>query len=68
MRYSNLQSFRQIYTKYTKEQSEKEDDDNSIRNERSKPTIILIATFYETIDNVKYDLSSFRRYVHLLSK
>ncbi len=36
--YPNLQSFRQIYTKYAKEQLEKEDNGNgnSIRNEQSK--------------------------------
>jgi hypothetical protein len=56
--YPNLQTFRQIYTKYAKEQLEKEDNSNSIRNEQSRPRIILIATFYETIDSVKHSLSA----------
>jgi hypothetical protein len=57
--YPNLQSFRQIYTKYAKEQLEKEDNNsNSIRNEQSRPRIILIATFYETPDSVKHHLSA----------
>jgi hypothetical protein len=56
--YPNLQSFRQIYTKYAKEQLEKEDNSNSIRNEQSSPRIILIATFYETTDSVKHHLSA----------
>jgi YesN/AraC family two-component response regulator len=44
--YPTLQTFRQIYTKYAKEQLEKEDNNsNSIRNEQSRPRIILIATF-----------------------
>jgi hypothetical protein len=56
--YPTLQTFRQIYTKYAKEQLEKkEDNSNSIRNEQSRPRIILIATFYETIDRVKHHLS-----------
>lgn len=58
--YPNLQSFRQIYTRYAKEQLEKEDNNcsNSIRNEQSRPRITLIATFYETPDNVKHELSA----------
>jgi hypothetical protein len=56
--YPNLQTFRQIYTKYAKEQLEKEDNSNSIRNEQSRPRIILIATFYETVDSVKHHLSA----------
>src|SRR5829696_6037855 len=56
--YPNLQTFRQIYTKYAKEQLEKEDNSNSIRNEQSRPRIILIATFYETTDSVKHHLSA----------
>jgi hypothetical protein len=55
--YPTLQSFRQIYTQYAKEQLEKEDNSNSIRNEQSRPRIILIATFYETPDSVKHHLS-----------
>jgi hypothetical protein len=54
--YPDLQTFRQIYTKYAKEQLEKENNSNSIRNEHSKPRIILIATFYETIESVKHHL------------
>ncbi|MDQ3836126.1 MAG: hypothetical protein M3270_04235 [Thermoproteota archaeon] len=58
--YPNLQSFRQIYTRYAKEQLEKEDNNssNSIRNEQSRPRITLIAAFYETPDNVKHELSA----------
>jgi hypothetical protein len=56
--YPNLQTFRQIYTKYAKEQLEKEDNSNSIRNEQSRRRIILIATFYETVDSVKHHLSA----------
>ena len=59
--YPNLQTFRQIYTKYAKDQLAKEDEDeknNSKGNEQSKPRIILIATFYETIDSVKHSLSA----------
>jgi hypothetical protein len=50
--YPTLQTFRQIYTKYAKEQLEKEDNSNSKRSEQSRPRIILIATFYETPDSV----------------
>jgi hypothetical protein len=62
--YPNLQTLRQIYTQYAKEQLEKgEEDDNSKGNEQSNPRIILIATFYETIfyetiDSVKHSLSA----------
>jgi hypothetical protein len=60
--YPNLQTFRQIYTQYVKDQlaktGEEEDDDNSTRNEQLKPRIILIATFYETIDSVKHNLNA----------
>ena len=59
--YPNLQTFRQIYTKYVKDQLAKEDEDeknNSKGNEQSKPRIILIATFYETIDSVKHSLNA----------
>jgi hypothetical protein len=61
--YPNLQTFRQIYTKYVKDkltkevEEEKEDDNNSKGNgQLSKPRIILIATFYETTDSVKHSL------------
>jgi hypothetical protein len=59
--YTNLQTFRQIYTRYAKGQLAKEDEDeknNSKGNEQSKPRIILIATFYETIDSVKHSLNA----------
>jgi hypothetical protein len=57
--YPDLQSFRQIYKKYVKDQLAKEDDDNNSKdNEQSKPRIILIATFYETTDSVKDHLSA----------
>jgi hypothetical protein len=63
--YPNLQTFRQIYTKYVKDklakevEEEKEDDNNSKGNgQLSKPRIILIATFYETTDSVKHSLSA----------
>ncbi len=50
--YPNLQSFRQIYTQFVKEQLEK-------ANESLMPrSIILIATFYETIDSIKHHLSA----------
>ena len=67
--YPTLQTFRQIYTKYVKEQlvagEEKDDDNNnnnnnnnnnSKANEQFKQRIILIATFYETTDSVKHHL------------
>src|SRR5215210_5203382 len=63
--YPNLQTFRQIYTRYAKDQlakegEEEEEDEkiNSKGNKQSKPRIILIATFYETIDSVKHSLSA----------
>ena len=65
--YPNLQSFRQIYTKYAKDQlgarEEGEDNDNSTSNSglnkhSNIPRIILIATFYETINSVKHHLSA----------
>jgi len=59
--YPDLQTFRQIYTKYAKEQLAKEEEaDNSTKgNEQSKkPRTLLIATFYETIDSVKHHLSA----------
>jgi hypothetical protein len=56
--YPNLQTFRQIYTRYVKDQLAKEDEEeNNIRNEQFKPRIIiLIATFYETVNSVKHNL------------
>jgi hypothetical protein len=65
--YPNLQTFRQIYTQYVKEQLEKAEDkedhsDNNNNNHRPNkhllPRIILIATFYETIESVKHHLSA----------
>jgi hypothetical protein len=49
--YPNLQSFRQIYTQFVKEQLGKTD-------ESLMPRIILIATFYETVDSIKHHLSA----------
>lgn len=68
--YPNLQAFRQIYSLFAKGELEKggevkgEDDDNdndnnnTKGNDGSKPRIILIATFYETVDSVKHTLSA----------
>ena len=56
--YPNLQTFRQIYTKYVKDQLAKEDGNNTKLNEPSLPRIMLIATFYETTDSVKHHLSA----------
>jgi hypothetical protein len=62
--YPNLQTFRQIYTQYVKDQlvkekeeQEQKNNNNNTRNTQLKPRIILIATFYETIDSVKHSLS-----------
>ncbi len=68
--YPNTQTFRQIYTKYVKDQvvsarkqegEEEKNNNNSSRdsNEQSKSRIILIAPFYETADSVKHQLSAF---------
>jgi MEDS: MEthanogen/methylotroph, DcmR Sensory domain len=59
--YPSLQSLRQIYTNYVKDQLAKEADDNNSSNSwngQSKSRIILIATFYETVDSVKHTLSA----------
>jgi MEDS: MEthanogen/methylotroph, DcmR Sensory domain len=56
--YPDLQSFRQIYTTYVKDQLAEEDDNNVKGNEQSMPRIILIATFYETTESVKENLSA----------
>ena len=67
--YPNTQTFRQIYTKYVKDQlvsarkqevEEEDNNNNSSRdnNEQSKSRIILIAPFYETVDSVKNHLSA----------
>jgi hypothetical protein len=67
--YPSTQTFRQIYTKYVKDhlvsarkqEVEEENNNNSSRdnNKQSKPRIILIAPFYETVDSVKHQLSAF---------
>ena len=67
--YPSTQTFRQIYTKYVKDQlaaaraqEGKEDNNNNSsreNNEQSKSRIILIAPFYETVDSVKHQLSAF---------
>ncbi len=70
--YPNTQTFRQIYTKYVKDQlaparkQEVEEENNNNNNnnssrdnkEQSKSRIILIAPFYETVDSVKHQLST----------
>jgi hypothetical protein len=62
--YPNLQTFRQIYTKYgqvelAKAGDDKDNNDNSGHNKKSKSRIILIAPYYETADSVKHHLSAF---------
>ena len=69
--YPSTQMFRQIYTKYVKDQlaaartqegkEENNNNNDSSRdnNEQSKSRIILIAPFYETVDSVKHHLSAF---------
>src|SRR5688500_3377623 len=70
--YPSTQTFRQIYTKYVKDQlvsarkQEVEEENNNNNNnssrdnnEQSKSRIILIAPFYETVDSVKHHLSAF---------
>lgn len=65
MIYPNLQTFREIYTQYVKDQLAKEDDNNnSTRNEQLKPRIILLATFYETVNSVKHNLNAVGVDVH----
>jgi hypothetical protein len=72
--YPNTQTFREIYMQYAKdqlvareEQKEYEDDNNNDdyhdNNNRRKeqllmPRIILIATFYDTVNAVKHNLSA----------
>jgi hypothetical protein len=67
--YPDTQTFRQIYTKYVKDQlavrqqEGKENNNNNNNNsrdnnEQSKSRIILIAPFYETADSVKHQLSA----------
>src|ERR687893_2951143 len=67
--YPSTQTFRQIYTKYVKDHLvsaskqgvEEENNNNSSRdnNKQSKPRIILISPFYETVESVKNQLSAF---------
>ncbi len=72
--YPNTHTFREIYTRYVKDQSfasareqEVEEENNSnndnrsrgSHNKQSKSRIILIAPFYETADSVKHHLTSF---------
>lgn len=65
MIYPNLQTFREIYTQYVKDQLAKEEEDNnSTRNEQLKPRIILLATFYETVNSVKHNLNAVGVDVH----
>ena len=70
--YPNLQTFREICTEYVKDQlvvrqeeEEKEEnnddyylDNNGLREELQMPRIILIATFYDTVNAVKHNLSA----------
>jgi hypothetical protein len=56
--YPSLQTFRQIYMQYVKDELAKEEENNSTRNKQLMPRIILIATFYETIDSVKHNLNA----------
>ena len=73
--YPSTQTFRQIYTRYVKDQlvasrkREVEQDNNNNNNnnnnnskntnKQSKSRIILIAPFYETVDSVKHQLGAF---------
>ncbi len=72
--YPNTQTFRQIYSKYVKDQlvsareQQKVEEDNNNNNssrgnnyykKQSKPRIILISPFYETADSVKHHLNTF---------
>ena len=71
--YPSLQAFREIYMQYAKDQlvareGQKENqennnnrylDNNNRRKERLlKPRIVLIATFYDTVNAVKHNLSA----------
>ena len=74
--YPDLETFRQIYTKYVKENLSKLDEgveeelhgkadaaydqnNDSSGNKQSNSRIILIATYYETVDSVKHHLTAF---------
>ena len=68
--YPNLPRFREIYTEYAKNQLTKAENEeevvgnnnnnNSIRNEQllMQPRILLISTFYDTVNAVKHNLSA----------
>lgn len=62
--YPNLQTFREIYMQYVKDELAKEEEEegegenNSTGNKQLMPRIILIATFYETINSVMHNLNA----------
>jgi hypothetical protein len=70
--YPNMQTFREIYMQYAKdqlvargEQKENEVNDNEYHNNNNRrkeqllmPRIVLIATFYDTVNTVKHNLSA----------
>jgi hypothetical protein len=71
--YPNMQTFREIYMQYAKDQlvarEEQEDDgdnkddvyhynSNRLREQLLMPRIILLATFYDTVNTVKHNLSA----------
>ena len=71
--YPNMQTFREIYMQYTKDQlvarEEQEDDgdnkdnvyhynSNRLKEQLLMPRIVLIATFYDTVNTVKHNLSA----------
>jgi hypothetical protein len=64
--YPNMQTFREIYMQYAKDQlvarEEQQEDEDRNNNGRTKqllmPRIILIATFYDTVNAVKHNLSA----------
>ena len=53
--YPNLQTFREIYMQYVKDQLAKAED-NRINKQLKPGIIILIATFYDTVNAVKHNL------------
>ena len=65
--YPNLQTFRQIYAKYVRDQladsrgDDDEEEDFKLDKQitSSKSRIVLIAPFYETVNSVKHQLSAF---------
>ena len=73
MSYPNMQTFREIYMQYAKAhlvaREEQEDDgdnkddvyhynSNRLKEQFLMPRIILIATFYDTVNTVKHNLSA----------